>query len=201
MKIRMLLAVIGCIFLARPVLADTRDDVVQGILRCAAIKDDRAWLNCTYGAQQPMRARLGLPPAPDYQQRLVPPSPYARAPAPAMAPAAAPVPPPPGNYTPPPGYVLQRADQVRPREATTMQILSGKAAPVAVSQITAVAREPDGAFIVTLANGEVWHQVGTSSPPARIRVGARATITPGMLWSHNLRTDDGPKSYKVEQRR
>jgi len=54
-------------------LADTRDEVWAAMQRCQVIQDDRAWLDCTYGAKQPMRAKLGLPPAPEYQQRLVPP--------------------------------------------------------------------------------------------------------------------------------
>ena len=52
--------------------ADTRDDVLSGIERCGVIHDDRTWLDCLYGAEQPMRAHLGLPPAPEFQQRLVP---------------------------------------------------------------------------------------------------------------------------------
>ncbi|HEU4551053.1 MAG TPA: hypothetical protein VFS01_15240, partial [Rhizomicrobium sp.] len=44
--------------------ADPRDDVVAGMMHCAVITDDRQWLECYYGAAQPMRARLGLPPAP-----------------------------------------------------------------------------------------------------------------------------------------
>jgi hypothetical protein len=52
--------------------AGPREDMMAGISRCAAIADDRTFLNCVYGAAQPMRARLGLPPAPDAQQRLVP---------------------------------------------------------------------------------------------------------------------------------
>ena len=55
-------------------LANTRDDVTAAIQRFSILQDDRTWLECTYGAQQIMRAKLGLPPAPDYQQRLVPPA-------------------------------------------------------------------------------------------------------------------------------
>ena len=58
--------------LTLPAGADTRDDVLAGVARCGVIHDDRVWLDCVYGAQQPMRARLGLTPAPELQQRLVP---------------------------------------------------------------------------------------------------------------------------------
>ena len=71
-------------------LADTRDDVLSAISRCNVIHDNRVWMDCVYGAQQPMRALLGLPPAPEYQQRLVPPA--GSVPAPAMiAPPPVPV--------------------------------------------------------------------------------------------------------------
>src|ERR1700727_1816913 len=52
--------------------ADTREDVISGAVRCAEIKDNRAWLDCYYGAAQPMRAELGLQPAPATQVDRVP---------------------------------------------------------------------------------------------------------------------------------
>ena len=57
-----------------PALAAARDDVLYGISRCGGIADDRTWLDCVYGAAQPMRAQLGLQPAPASQQKLVPPA-------------------------------------------------------------------------------------------------------------------------------
>jgi hypothetical protein len=51
----------------------TRDEVMAGAARCAGIADDRTWLDCFYGSAQPMRATLGLPPAPPAQTKLVPP--------------------------------------------------------------------------------------------------------------------------------
>ncbi len=54
--------------------ANARDDVLDGISRCGGIPDDRTWLDCVYGAAQPMRAQLGLPPALASQQKLVPPA-------------------------------------------------------------------------------------------------------------------------------
>src|SRR5258708_22329328 len=70
---RIFFAATSCALMSQSALADTRDDVWAAMERCQAIQDDRAWLDCTYGAKQPMRAKLGLPPAPEYQQRLVPP--------------------------------------------------------------------------------------------------------------------------------
>src|SRR6187551_3725778 len=67
-----LMAALGCVA-ASQAQADPRSDVLAGIQRCGVINDDRVWLDCVYGANQPMRARLGLAPAPEFQQRLVPP--------------------------------------------------------------------------------------------------------------------------------
>ena len=52
-------------------LADAREDVVSGLTRCANLTDDRQWLDCYYGAAQPMRAWLGLSPAPQSQLKLL----------------------------------------------------------------------------------------------------------------------------------
>jgi len=62
-----------CAFLAAPALAAPRDEAFAGISRCAALSDDRALLDCIYGAAQPLRAELGLPPAPPEQIHQVPP--------------------------------------------------------------------------------------------------------------------------------
>ncbi len=51
-----------------------RDEVMSGAARCAGIADDRTWLDCYYGAAQPMRGSLGLSPAPYAQTKLVPPA-------------------------------------------------------------------------------------------------------------------------------
>jgi hypothetical protein len=50
--------------------ARPRDDVMAGAFHCAAIGDSRQWLDCYYGAAQPVRAELGLAPAPASQVRL-----------------------------------------------------------------------------------------------------------------------------------
>jgi hypothetical protein len=181
----------GLMFLAQPVLADTRDDVWALMQRCQAIQDDRTWLDCTYGAKQPMRAKLGLPPAPDYQQRLVPPpTPDYRqrlvsAPAPSADATSKNAPPTPLPH----------------RKASFFQILTGSAPPVAVSTLAAIQIGKQGAFVVTLQNGQVWRQVDTESgEKVRMRIGAKVTVKPGALGSYNLQTDDSSHVYKVEPR-
>jgi hypothetical protein len=70
------LAVTAVAASARP-----RDEVLSSAYRCATIGDSRTWLDCYYGAAQPVRAALGLKPVPASQSRLV-----------AQPPAGAPVP-------------------------------------------------------------------------------------------------------------
>jgi hypothetical protein len=165
----------------QPVLADTRDDVMAGMQRCRALADDRTWLECAYGAQQPMRAKLGLPPAPDYQQRLVPPATSTMA-------------------APPPMNAVPRQTAVPApshRKASFMQILTGSAQPVAVSALASVEYDANNAFLVTLQNGQSWHQINTDgTPKARFKAGTMVTIKPGAFGSYNLLADG--HAYKVE---
>jgi hypothetical protein len=46
-----------------PAQARTRDEVMSSAYRCAEIGDAHIWLDCYYGAAQPVRAALGLQPA------------------------------------------------------------------------------------------------------------------------------------------
>lgn len=68
-----------CLFLALcgQAVARPRDDVMINAYRCAGHASTRTWLDCYYGAAQPQRAALGLPPAPTAQVQLTsaPPAP------------------------------------------------------------------------------------------------------------------------------
>jgi hypothetical protein len=57
------LLILGGVALAAPAQARPRDEALSGAFRCAAITDSRQWLDCYYGAAQPVRAALGMPPA------------------------------------------------------------------------------------------------------------------------------------------
>jgi hypothetical protein len=50
--------------------ARPRDEALSGAFRCSVIADSRQWLDCYYGAAQPVRAGLGLAPALAAQVRL-----------------------------------------------------------------------------------------------------------------------------------
>lgn len=168
--------------------ADTRDDVLSGIQRCGVIHDDRTWLDCLYGAEQPMRAHLGLQPAPEFQQRLVPSGPVMPLSSMPAAPALASAP---SRSAPPPR-----------RKTGFFANLLGETQPTAVSRMASYRYEKNGAFVVTLENGQQWRQVDVDGgmraswlrPPSTYTV----TVSQGAFGSYSLRTSDSPNIYKVE---
>jgi hypothetical protein len=113
-----------------------RDEVMSGAARCAGIADNRTWLDCFYGSAQPMRALLGLPPAPPAQVKLVPP------------PGAAYVSPDATRYAPPPeksrGFLADIIGSSKP-------IISD--VPMASYSFAR-----DGTFTVVLKNGQSYRQ-------------------------------------------
>ena len=114
--------------IAAPAWAGPREDSLAGITRCAGLPDDRTFLDCVYGAVQPLRAQLGLQPAPLSQQRLVPPA----SPAPAQS---------------PPGAAPAR------RSEEMLAVRNGGALHMASYRF-----DSRGLFTVTLDDGSVWKQ-------------------------------------------
>jgi hypothetical protein len=178
MKKHVCLAAIAVALVGPPAEAGVREDVLAAMQRCSVIPDDRTWLDCTYGAQQLMRARLGLQPAPEFQQRLVPPASAIGMPAP-VAVSSAP-----------------RAVPPAPRRGGLFS--SNRA--VAVSVLVGVRYDSQGAFIATLENGQVWHQVNVQlgEKKARLTLGSKVTIVPGAMWSYDLKIGNSPHAYKVD---
>lgn len=125
------------VLLAQGALAEpTRDEVMSGAARCAGIVDNRAWLDCFYGSAQPMRAMLGLPPAPPAQVKLVPP------------PGAAYVSPDAARSAPP-------AEKSRGFFADIL----GSTKPIASNVPMASYKfARDGTFTVVLTNGQTYRQ-------------------------------------------
>ena len=120
---------------SNPALAGARDDVMAGISRCNSIADDRAFLDCVYGAAQPLRAQLGLPPAPAAQIRMVPPAMTAAVARPGVTVAA-----------PPP----------RPRPGLLGRVF-GTSGPQL--HIASYSFDRHGMFTITLSDGEVLRQL------------------------------------------
>jgi hypothetical protein len=128
--------------IASPALADpTRDSVMDGAARCEGIPDNRVWLDCFYGSAQPMRALLGLTPAPESQTRLVP------APGTGYGGAAS------GNAA------LTRRAPARPKSESFWSSVIGNTKPLADDMpMTAYGFGRDGRFTVTMTDGHVWQQ-------------------------------------------
>lgn len=167
--------------------ADARDDVLSAISRCNVIHDNRVWLDCVYGAQQPMRALLGLPAAPEYQQRLVP-SPGS-VPAPAM-------------IAPPSAPARTASQPVRRGRAGFLGNLFETNPPVAVGRMTSYRFGKGGAFVVELDNGQTWRQTDVEAGTANWRKPASSynvTITQGAFGSYILRTAENPGTFRVER--
>jgi len=166
--------------------ADTRDDVVSGIERCGVIHDNRLWLDCVYGAVQPMRAQLGLQPVPEFQQRLVPPPQMASVAPQQMAPTAPqPVPP---------------VTRIAPRKKPGFFDNLLNAPPFAKSRMASY-RYEKGGFVVTLVNGQQWRQAeieGGTSNWTKAPSFYAVTITQGAFGNYTLRTEDNPRTYRVE---
>jgi hypothetical protein len=208
----------------RPVVARPQDDVLSGVFRCASIGDQKSWLDCYYGAAQPVRAALGLAPAPPSQSKLV---------------AS-----PPSGTVSPGDYKLRdevarsvldcntlsdlrawldcyygAAERVRaqlglnPRLATPMPAPSNASIfglrPKLQTQpdrvLATMARyefDKDRHFTVTLANGQVWRQIEGDDVYAKWNKPARyysVIITRGMFGSFNLQVAKMGGVYKVHR--
>lgn len=163
-----------------PAAAGTRDDILSRAARCGTITDDHTWLNCYYGAAQPMRAQLGLPPAPESQTLLVPSSNAVP-----TAPAA-------------PSAV---AAQPR-RDGGFFADLFGGAAVLSRVPATAYSFDQHGIFRLTLSDGSVWQQEEGDDSFASWRQPASryvVSIRTGSLGSYNLQVQGDNKSYKVRR--
>ena len=115
-----------------PAWAGPREDTLSGIARCASLPDDRTFLDCIYGAAQPMRAKLGLSAAPPAQQRLVPPA------SPSVA------------QTPP---TAEAASPSAKQGGSLLGLFND-----GERHMTAYSFDKRGLFTVTLSDGSVWRQ-------------------------------------------
>jgi hypothetical protein len=162
---------------AVPAIAGPREDTLAGISRCTALADDRTFLECVYGAVQPLRARLGLPPALDAQVRLVPPaSPQTTALRTDRTPAA----------------------NQESNAADMLGNLFGKNS----LHMTSYSFDPRGLFTVTLSNGEVWRQDPNDTNYAHWSGKAAkypVTLIPGEYGESRLDVRGEPGPYRVEK--
>lgn len=230
-----------------PAQARPRDDVLSGAFRCAVIADSRAWLDCYYGAAQPVRAALNLPPALPAQIKLAASPPaggtprdeairddvmsaaagcirvvgdrpwldcyYAAAqpmrvqlglsaPTSAMAkPAPQPIP----TYVPAPPPAKPSGPPPMPRNTGLFNGVFNNIKPIVRNMpMQSVTFDTNGAFTVTLADGEVWKQAAEDEiyHPARWQnpgPNLLVTIAPDALHTFTMTVAGENRIYKVKR--
>ena len=154
-----------------------RDEALARASRCYVIADDRNWLDCFYGAAQPVRAQLGLAPAP--QAALVPSGPP--------------------NEEETIGNTPPRGSSKR---GGMLSGLFGKPGVLVKSPMANYKFDPYGIFTVTLANGQVWQQLSGDTSYARWKGPASkyvVTVQHGALGSFRLSVPGEGRSYKVSR--
>lgn len=172
------------LLLTLPAFAGPRDDVYAGSARCAGIADDRTWLDCFYGSAQPMRARLGLPPAPASQTQLVPASGPAYVPPAQARPVAGPPP--------------------MPEASSDFGDLFGGKPLVSNVRMASYSFDANGIFTVTLEDGEVWQESSSWPTLAKWKLPAASyyvSILPGVLGSYDLKVRGMKGYFKVHRLR
>jgi len=169
---------------ATPAFAGPRDDVMSAATRCAGITDDRTWLDCYYGAAQPMRAQLGLVPAPASQTARVPPIPGAARVFSAAPPAAAPV-----------------------RQAIVAPARKGFLGTIFASstddtKMASYRFDKHGMFTVTLGNGQSWQQIADDVNFAHWRGPAsnyKVSVVEGGFGHAELTVENDGQTYDVRR--
>jgi hypothetical protein len=185
MKRALALAALSLMTFSRVAQADTRSDVMAAFARCGVFADDRTWLNCVYGAVQPMRSKLALPPAPPSQTNLVPSLALMPQPAPSPTGATAPAP----------------TRQSESSGGGIFAYLLGGQPVLTNMPATAYSVDRDGLFTLTLADGQVWREIeGSPTPhwhdPASHYI---VSISKGALESYNLMIASEGITYKVKR--
>ena len=165
--------------------ADAREDVVSGITRCAHLTDDRQWLDCYYGAAQPMRAWLGLSPAPQAQLKLL-----SEQPKPSILPSTV------------TRAAVRSGPPPMPKKAGFFGMFGGddivNNAPVQSYDV-----KPEG-FTITLLDGQVWRQTEADAEKKPVRwdlpaSSMRVTISQGAANSFNLVVGEENLHHKVRR--
>ncbi len=160
---------------AGPALAAARDDVMANLTRCNSFTENRDWLNCFYGAAQPMRSELGLPPAPQSQTDLVK---NARLAPPPMEKESS-------------GGGFLGIGNVFGSDTTFTQ--------GGVMRLSDFSFGKDGIFTATLSDGEVWRQSPYDNLRAKwkgVPASYEVVVTADMMGSHTMHVR-GDQNYRV----
>ena len=203
--------------------ARTRDAVMAGAFRCAPVGDARPWLDCYYGAAQPMRAQLGLASASAAQIALAAAPPSGRAVATPQARARDEVMSQAFHCTdidddrrwldcyyaaaqPMRAFLNLPAAPQAARAPMPPPMPSRSAAPVnddhLVARVTTYTINNAGIFTLTLANGETWRQITGDTAFAKLTQPPGnyvATINKGFFGSYNMTIHAVPGLFRVQR--
>ena len=174
--------------------ASPRDDVLQGLQKCAAIQDDKGRLACYDALVRPAQVALARPPEP--QEADHPPTQEEQK-----------------SWF---GFDLSGLFGSSPNQLSTPQKFGSENLPETKQKVeeaqteldsitaglTEVAFTPFGKFIVFLDNGQIWRQLPGDSDLAQFRKPAKnnkVTISRGFIGSYNLTVNDSSKTFKVER--
>ncbi len=163
--------------------AALRDDVMAEAARCIRAGGDRQWLDCYYGASQPMRAELGLSALPHAAGQ------------PAIVASAAPVARAAAPSGPPP----------MPHNAGLFNGMFRDPAPIVRKvPVKSFTFDRKGAFTVVLADNQVWKQSEEDAiyHPAKWRGAGTdmlASIAPSNMNTFNLSVEGSERYYKVHR--
>ena len=234
---------------AAPAQARPRDEALSGAFRCAGVADSRQWLDCYYGAAQPVRAALGMPAALPAQIKLATTPPvggvprdeaarddvmagaagcnrvagdrpwldcYYAAAAPMRAvlglsagKQAAPRPAPPLDYVPPPRAMVASAPSGPPpmprRKDGMLDGMFANIKPIVRRvPMESFTLDRNGAFTVTLADGQVWKQneEDEAHHPAHwgeAGSGTLVSISPDAMKTYSMTVEGQQRLYKVHR--
>jgi len=176
-----------------------RNEVMASASNCYSIADDRRWLDCYYGATEPMRTRLGLAPMPQatVSQQVPASTSIANFPIRPTAPVES------------HGGSSNRLDSVANAELTVQQFGLVSSRPSfarkvdhIVSRMVSYSFDQYGIFTVTLADGQTWKQISGDTDYAhwiKPATSYAVNISRGFMASYNFRVQGIPGIYKVQR--
>ena len=170
-----------------------RDDVMAGAAQCNRVAGDRPWLDCYYASAQPMRVQLGLSVPGQAAPKFTPQPPVPAAPPPVMA------------YAPPPAPAKPAGPPPMPRSTGLLNGVFNSIKPVVRNiPMETVSFDRNGAFTVTLSDGEVWAQSEEDAiyHPARWRdpgPNLLVTVAPDAMHTFTMTVSGESRIYKVKR--